>query len=398
MHLKLSDELEAFREEVSQFIHDNLSEDIRRRVERSEFLDRESHVRWQQRLLAKGWAAPSWPKEHGGTGWSLAEQYVFDQELAAHCAPRMIWFGFDMVGPMIMAFGTEEQKQRFLPPTRTGELWWCQGFSEPNSGSDLASLQCRAVREADEYVLNGSKMWTSGAQIADWMFGLFRTDRGGKKQLGITMLLLDMKSPGLSIEPIITFDGAHEVNQTFFDDVRVPVQNRIGDEGKGWAIAKYVLGLERLGIAEVPRSKAMLARLKQIAGIELSDGEKLIEDRAFTDQIFSLEIELLALEATEQRFLFDPVYGEDLGAEASILKIKGSELQQKISELTLEALGYYALPKLPAEVAEGTNEEPIGPDHAALAAETYFNLRKISIYGGSNEIQKNIVSKAVLGL
>ncbi len=395
MEIRLSDSLEAFRGEVSAFIEENLPDDIRRRVERQEFLDRDTHLRWHRTLLEKGWAAPSWPRDHGGTGWSLAEQYVFEQALAAHDAPRMIAFGFDMVGPMLIRFGTETQKRRFLSKILCGEEWWCQGFSEPNSGSDLASLQCRAERDGHEYVLNGSKMWTTSAHFSDWMFGLFRTEHAERKQLGITVLMLDMKSPGLTIQPIITFDGGHEVNQCFFDEVRVPVTQRIGDEGAGWSIAKYVLGLERLGIAEVARSKAMLARLNRIAHTERSNGLPLARDPSFAQRLAGLEIDLLALEATEQSFLFDPALGEALGAEASILKIRGSELQQSVSELTVDALGYYALPREPDA---GSNREQVPPRSAGLVAETYFNLRKISIYGGSNEIQKNIVAKAVLGL
>ena len=395
--LAFKDEYPAFRQEIRTFIADNLTEEMRGSVERAEFLGRALHTEWHKRLYEHGWGAPNWPVEYGGTGWSLGEQFVFEQELAAHYAPGLIYFGLDMVGPMLMEFGTEAQKQKFLPPIASGDLWWCQGFSEPSSGSDLASLQCRAKLEGDHYVVNGTKIWTSGADIADWMFGLFRTDNRGKKQQGITVLLIDMQSEGLSFQPIKTFDGGAEVNQTFFDDVSVPIEGRVGEEGKGWSLAKFLLGFERLGIAQVARSKAMLQRLKRIAATETSGGVPLIEDELFANHLAEVEVALAVLEATEHRLLFDPDRGGELGAEASILKIRGTDLQQRVLELTVEALGYYALPDV-APLPHGSNEEPIGPDFAAFASEAYFNHRKISIYGGSNEIQRNIVAKAVLGL
>ena len=370
---------------------------MRAKTERAEFLGRELHTEWQKMLDTHGWGAPNWPTEQGGTGWSLAEQFVFEQESAARYAPPSIYFGLDMVGPLLMDFGSDAQKDFFLPAIRCGDLWWCQGFSEPNAGSDLASLQCRAVLEDDHYIVNGSKIWTSGADIADWMFGLFRTDSSGKKQLGITLLLIDMNSPGITISPIRTFDGGAEVNQTFFDNVEVPITGRVGEEGKGWTLAKYLLSYERLGIAQVSRSKAMLARLKRIAGTEMLGTEPLIADDVFANQIAEVEVTLAALEATEHRFLFDPDRGGELGAEASILKIRGTDVTQRVLELTMEALGYYSLADVPP-LQDGSNEEAIGPDYAAFAAEAYYNYRKISIYGGSNEIQRNIVAKAVLGL
>ena len=396
-NLAFKNEYQDFREEVRQFIDQHLTGEMRARIERAEFLGRDLHTQWHKMLDAHGWGAPNWPTQYGGTGWSLAQQFVFEQELAAAYAPPPIYFGLDMVGPLLMDFGTDEQKDFFLPAIRCGDLWWCQGFSEPNSGSDLASLQCRGELDGDHYLVNGSKIWTSSADISDWMFGLFRTDNTGKKQLGITLLLIDMNIPGISISPIKTFDGGAEVNQTFFDNVKVPVTGRVGEEGKGWTLAKYLLSYERLGIAQVSRSKAMLSRLKRIARTEMMGDTPLIDDEAFATQMTEVEVTLAALEATEHRFLFDPDRGGELGAEASILKIRGTEVTQRILELTVEALGYYALPDVPP-LPEGSNEEPIGPEHAAFASAAYYNHRKISIYGGSNEIQRNIVAKAVLGL
>jgi alkylation response protein AidB-like acyl-CoA dehydrogenase len=386
--------LAAFRAEVRAFIEANLPADLRKAVETGADIGPAGIARWQAILCKKGWGAPSWPKEHGGTGWSLAEQYIFNQEIAAAYAPGGVPFNIDMVGPLIIHHGNDDQKRRFLPKTLTGEIRWCQGFSEPNSGSDLASLQCRAVRDGDHYVINGTKLWQTLAMDADKMFGLFRTDSSGRKQEGITVLLVDMKAKGLSLRPIKLMDGSVEVAQCFFDDVRVPVADRVGEEGKGWSLAKFVLGLERLGIAEVARSKAMFARLKRIA-VEERDGHRLIDENAFAELLVRLEADLLALDVTEFRFLFDPDKGGELGAEASILKLCGTVVQQRIAEATMEAAGYFALP---AAGEDGANAPAIGPDFARGASEAYLNLRKISIYGGSNEIQRNIVSKAVLGL
>ena len=397
LDLAFKGDYQDFRRDVGNFIDEHLTAEMRAKTERAEFLGRDLHTQWQKALEAHGWGAPNWPTQYGGTGWSLAEQFVFEQELAARYAPPLIYFGLDMVGPLLIDVGTDAQKDFFLPAIRSGDLWWCQGFSEPSAGSDLASLQCRAVLDGDHYVVNGSKIWTSGADIADWMFGLFRTDNSGKKQLGITLLLFDMKTPGIMITPIRTFDGGTEVHQTFFDNVKVPVAGRVGEEGKGWTLAKYLLSYERLGIAQVSRSKAMLSRLKRLSATEMLGGEPLIDDDVFATHIAEVEFKLAALEATEHRFLFDPDRGGELGAEASILKIRGTDVTQRILELTVEALGYYAFPDV-EPLPEGSNEASIGPDYAAFAAAAYYNHRKISIYGGSNEIQRNIVAKAVLGL
>jgi alkylation response protein AidB-like acyl-CoA dehydrogenase len=397
MDLAFLDAYSTFRDEVRQFIGANLSASVRRRVEHMQLVDRHAHTEWHRCLLRNGWAGPSWPKEHGGTGWSLEQQFVFEQELAAHHAPRQIFFGLDMLGPLLMEHGDATQKERFLGDILSGETWWCQGFSEPGAGSDLAALRCRAELDGDEYVINGSKIWTSGADRADWMGGLFRTDSTGRKQLGITLLLVPMDAPGLNVHPIRMFDGDYEVNQCFFDQVRVPVHNRVGPEGEGWSMAKYMLGVERLGIADVARTKVQLKRLERIAKLETSGTARLFDEAWFHAEFYQTKAELMALETTEHRFLFDPAYADTLGAEASILKIRGSELQQRVTEFIVQALAHSALPDMP-EPDLGSNRLPSVPEHAAFAAHGYFNHRKVSIYGGSNEIQKNIVAKAVLGL
>ena len=391
-----ADELGAFRNEVRTFIGDHLSEALRREVQEHRRPSRERLLQWHRRLLARGWATPGWPVEHGGCGWTLAERYAFDEEMALGGAPAPIGFSFSMVGPMIIQDGTDEQRARFLHPTRDGEIFWCQGFSEPGAGSDLASLQCRAEPAHDAYVINGTKIWTTGADTAHWMFGLFRTSHEARKQLGISMLLVPMDSPGITVRPIFTFDGGHEVNQTFFDDVRVPRSNLIGEEGAGWSVAKRLLGWERLGISGTVHTKKMLERLERIAATELDGGRPLIEDPAFSARLGQAQIDLRAVEVTESRFLFRRSDSASFGAAASILKIRGSEVQQLAYELAVEAIGYYASPD--ALPAEGSNLEPVGPAHARTASGDYFNRRKISIYGGTNEIQKNIVAKWVLEL
>ncbi len=397
MTLRFDDDVEHLRGEIRAFIAEHLPEDIRRRVERGQELDRETHMRWHRRLYEHGWAAPGWPKEHGGCGWDLPRQFVFEQELSAAFAPRLLPFNIDMVGPMFIHFGTPEQQARFLPPALSGEHWWCQGFSEPNAGSDLASLRCRAERDGDDYVIDGTKLWTTNAHCAEWMFALVRTDSSGRKQHGITMLLIDMRSAGVSIRPMRTFDGGFEVNQCFFDAVRVPCSLRIGTEHEGWGIAKFLLSLERLGIAEVARSRAMLARVRRLAAQPLAGSPPLVvDDPAFAARLDEIEMDLMALEVTERRMLFRPG-SDDLGAEAAILKLRGTEIQQRISEYAVEALGGWATVDLPPETLDAANHA-LPPAEAAHVAAHYFNLRKISIYGGSNEIQRNIVAKAVLGL
>lgn len=399
MNIELSAADKAFRDEVRDFIATSLPPDIRRQVANGLALGRDDYVAWHRILHAKGWAAPGWPAEYGGTGWTPVQRYIFDNEIATADAPRVIPFGVSMVGPVIFTFGNEAQKARYLPRILSAEDWWCQGYSEPGAGSDLASLRTRAVRDGDRYTVNGQKTWTTSAQWADWIFCLVRTDPdAARPQQGISFLLIDMRSPGVDVRPITTLDGGQEINDVFLEDVRVPVENLVGEENRGWTYAKFLLSFERAGIADVGRSKKQLARLKGIAAAEQSGGRPLAEDSRFREKIAALEIDLLALEYTELRVLGSRAAGKEPGTEANILKIRGTEVQQRITELVLEAVGSYANPWVPEALKDGWNEAPIGPGYAAAAAPRYFNWRKASIYGGSNEIQKGIVSKFVLGL
>jgi pimeloyl-CoA dehydrogenase large subunit len=398
MDLEYTAEEDAFRDEVREFIHENLAESTRRKVASGLKLEKHDYVDWQKALYRKGWLAPHWPTAHGGAGWSPVQQWIFEEEAARGCAPPTIAFGVNMVGPVIVNFGSEAQKKRYLPRILSSDDWWCQGFSEPGAGSDLASLKTRAIRDGDHFIVNGQKTWTTLAQYADMMFCLVRTDPAAKKQEGISFLLIDMKSPGVTVRPIYTIDGEPEVNEVFFDDVRVPAENLVGEVNKGWDYAKFLLGYERTGIAGVGRSKQQLRRLKRIAAAERVDGRPLIEEPRFRDKLASVEIELMALEITNLRILTADRNGKAPGVEASMLKIKGTEIQQAITELLLEAIGPYAMPFERNALHEGWNDEPIGPDYAAPIAAHYFNWRKVSIFGGSNEIQKNIIAKMMLGL
>ena len=396
MDLTFSPEEEAFRAEVRAFIADAKSK-LPKNMGAPESATRtkEDYLAWHKLLYKQGWVAPAWPKEYGGTGWTVTQRYIFNEECAQAETPTTLPFGLSMVAPVIFTFGNDEQKKKYLPRILSGEDWWCQGYSEPGAGSDLASLRTKAVREGEFYIVNGQKTWTTLAQYADWIFCLVRTDPNVKSQEGITFLLIDMKTPGITVKPIIVLDGAHEVNDVFFDNVKVPVANRVGEENKGWTYAKFLLVHERSGIARVAGSKRAVERLKEIAGSEMVDGKPLIDTEDFSRKVAELEVELSALEFTELRTLAAESKGKMAGPESSILKIRGTEIQQRITELTEEAVGYYAFPN---ERGFGSNEYPVGPDYAVGAAGRYFNMRKASIYGGSNEIQRNIIAKAVLGL
>lgn len=398
MHLQLSEKELTFQQEVRTFMRGNVPADIKSKVERGVALSRDDHVTWQKILHKQGWMAPSWPVEWGGTSWTPIQKHIFEEEMAMAATPRIVPFGVTMVAPVILEFGTQAQKERFLPRILATDDWWCQGYSEPGSGSDLASLNTRAVRDGDHYVINGQKTWTTMAQHADWIFCLVRTERTEKKQEGISFLLIDMRTEGVSVHPILTMDGSAEINQTNFENVRVPVENLIGEEGKGWTYAKFLLGHERTGIASVGRSKWQLQRLKNVAHEELEDGRPLIEGEAFSMQIAQIEADLAALEAIVLRLVSREEAGHGPGPEASILKINGTLIQQKLTELLYKAVGNYAHPFIAESMQEGWNEDRVGPDYAAPFAPTYFNWRKASIYGGSNEIQKNIIAKAVLRL
>jgi len=388
-----------FRDELRAFLAAELPVEIAARVKGGRRLTRDDHVRWQTALAKRGWLGVNWPKEHGGTGWSPVQRHIFEEECAAAGAPRLVPFGINMVAPVIMKFGTPEQKGHYLPRILDLTDWWCQGYSEPGAGSDLASLKTRAVRDGDHYVVNGQKTWTTLGQHANWIFCLVRTDpQAAKPQEGISFLLIDMATPGVTVRPIILLEGEHEVNEVFFDDVRVPVGNRVGAENQGWTCAKYLLTHERTNIAGVGLSKQSLRHLKAIARDQRKGGRPLLEDPVFRARLAQIEIDLMALEMTNLRVLADVQAGGAPGAESSILKIKGTEIRQAITDLARRALGPYALPFQPEALDGGFNGEPVGPDYAAPVAAHYFNMRKLSIFGGSNEIQKNIIAKASLGL
>ena len=386
----------AFRDEVRLFVEASLPSPIRAKVLGGLPLAREEHVAWQRILHARGWGAPSWPARFGGPGWTAVQQYAFEEACAAAGAPAQLPFGLKMVGPVIMAFGSAAQQERFLPRIPSAEDWWCQGYSEPGAGSDLASLATRAERRGDRYVVNGEKTWITYAQHADWIFLLARTDPAAKPQAGISFLLVDMRSPGIAVRPITTMDGGREVNEVWLEDVEVPVEHRVGEENAGWTYAKFLLGHERTNIAGVGASKRELQRLKHIAAAERKDGRPLLEDPLFGARVARLEIELLALEITNLRVVSAEAERRAPGPEASLLKIKGTEIQQAISELMLQAVGPYGLAMQRERAVAG---QPVaGPAHAAPLGATYCNLRKTSIYGGSNEIQKNIIAATVLKL
>jgi pimeloyl-CoA dehydrogenase large subunit len=401
MDLRFTPEELAFRDEVRTFFRANLPETIRTKLVEGKHLAKDDIVTWQRTLNKKGWAVANWPAEWGGTGWGPVQQYIFHEELQLTPAPQPLGFGVTMVGPVIIAFGSEEQKKRHLPAIANLDIWWCQGFSEPGAGSDLASLRTAAKREGDHYIVNGQKTWTTLAQHADWIFCLVRTDPKAKKQEGISFLLIDMKTPGITVRPIITIEGGHEVNEVFFDDVKVPAENLVGQENKGWDYAKYLLGRERTGIARVGLSKERIRRIKELAGMERAGDKPLIDDERFREKLAAVEVELKALEMTQLRVVAAERRRTDNKPDpaSSILKIKGSEIQQATTELLMEVVGPYAMPYQPErEDEERWNEPPIGPEWASPIAPTYFNWRKTSIYGGTNEIQKNIIAKAILGL
>jgi pimeloyl-CoA dehydrogenase large subunit len=402
MDLRFTPDEIAFRDEVRAFMREKLPAPIRNKMIEGRRLAKEDLVNWQRILNAKGWAVPHWPKEWGGTEWGPVKTYLFRDEMQQAPAPEPLPFGANMLGPVLIAFGSDAQKKRFLPRIANLDDWWCQGFSEPGAGSDLASLKTSAKRAGDHYIVNGQKTWTTLAQYADWIFCLVRTDPAAKKQEGISFLLIDMKSPGVTVRPIQTIDGGHEVNETFFDDVKVPAENLVGQENRGWDCAKFLLGNERTGIARIGMSKARIRRVKELAALEQANGKPLIADERFRAKIAAVEIELKALEMTQLRVVAaERTRGGSNKPDpaSSILKIKGSEIQQAITELALEVAGPYALPdQIPHDEGERWNEPPIGPDWAGTLAPQYFNYRKTTIYGGSNEIQKNIIAKAILGL
>jgi len=396
MHLHHSPDDLAFRDQVRAFLASHLPPELQNKVRKHRRLSKDDYVRWHRILAAKGWAAPGWPVEFGGAGWSAIQRHLFEEECARAGAPQVLPFGVNMVAPVIMAFGTQQQKDHYLPRILSCEDWWCQGYSEPGAGSDLAALKTSAVRDGDHYVVNGQKTWTTLAQHADMIFCLVRTDSGVRKQEGISFLLMDMHAPGVTVRPIAMLDEEHEVNEVFFDNVRVPVANLVGQENRGWTYAKYLLGHERTGIAAVGRSKRELAFVKRLALRERKRGNPLLDDPLFAAKVAALEIELMALEMTVLRVLARADAAP--GPEASMLKIKGTEIQQALTELMVEAVGPMALPFDPAYLDGERGHSIAGDDEAAGLAPYYFNYRKTSIYGGSNEIQRNIVAQMILGL
>ncbi|WBA87880.1 acyl-CoA dehydrogenase family protein [Endozoicomonas sp. GU-1] len=404
MNIDFSPEELAFQKEVQAFLADKLPADISEKTLKGTHLTKEDYVSWQKILHAQGWAGVNWPVEHGGTGWSPTQKHIWAEECAKAGAPEVMPFGLNMVAPIIYTFGTEEQKQRFLPDILATNVWWCQGYSEPNAGSDLASMKTTAVRDGDDYVVNGTKTWTTLGHYADWIFCLVRTGSPGiKDQEAISFLLIDMDHPGITVSPIITLDGHREVNEVHFDNVRVPVANRVGEEGKGSTYAKVLLTHERTGIARVAISSQRMESLKKLAAStpdssSTQTGGTLLTNPAFSQKLAEVEIELLALEYTNLRTLAAVSTGSAPGPESSILKIKGSEVTQMIDELYVEVAGYYSMPFVKEQFVDGFDGVAVGPGTAANSAPKYFNNRKASIYGGSNEIQKNIICKAVLGL
>ncbi len=396
MDLAFTPEEQHFRERIRGWVAANLPKEISDKVHNAVRLTRDDLQRWAKILGKEGWHGWGWPKQFGGPGWNAIQKHLFEEETALAGAPRVVPFGPVMVAPVIMAFGTPEQQQRFLPGIASGEVWWSQGYSEPGSGSDLASVKMKAERRGDFYLVNGQKTWTTLGQHGDWIFCLVRTSSEGKPQTGISFLLIDMKSPGVSVRPIITMDGEHEVNEVWFDNVEVPADQLIGEENKGWTYAKHLLAHERTNIADVNRAKRELERLKRIA-----KAEGVYEDSRFRDQIALLEVDIVALEMMVLRVLSAEGSQKSGGKQsldvAGLLKIRGSEIQQRYSELMMLAAGPASVPLIKEAMEAGWQAEHAAGAFAAPLAGTYFNLRKTTIYGGSNEVQRNIVAQTVLG-
>jgi len=390
MDIALAAEDLAFRDEVRNFLDAEFDTDMQAHLKSR---GSKGMIEWQKKLYAKGWVAPNWPVEYGGTGWTATQKYIWESERSLRGIPDVVPFGLVMVANVIMAFGTDEQKQYFLPRILQSEDWWCQGYSEPGSGSDLASLKTKAERDGDDYIINGAKIWTTYAQHADWIFCLVRTDNSGKKQEGITFILVDMKSEGIKVNPIIGIDNEHNLNEVEFNNVRVPAKNVVGEVGKGWTVAKALLAHERTGIAGVADIKRNMRLIKEAAASEVNGGQRLMDDPGFQQRMADIEVELMALEFTELRTLATMAAGGFPGPESSLLKIKGTELQQATQELRMELAAYYQ-GVLPTDMDPAVLGHEFGSD----ARRAFMYGRAATIYGGSNEVQKNIISKYVLGL
>jgi alkylation response protein AidB-like acyl-CoA dehydrogenase len=388
----------AFRDQVRAFLRDEVPARLTDKVRDGKRLTKSDLEQWHALLHARGWLANHWPQEYGGPGWNAVEKFIFEHECALAYAPRTVPFGVNMLGPVLIKYGNEAQKRYWLPRILDGSDWWCQGYSEPGAGSDLASVKTTAVRQGDHYIVNGQKTWTTLGQHANMIFCLVRTDRDAKPQEGISFLLVDMDSPGVEVRPIITLDGEHEVNEVFFTDVKVPVENLVGEENRGWTCAKYLLTYERTNIAGVGFSVAALERLKGIAQRVRKNGRPLAEDPLFAARMAKVEIDLENMKTTNLRVIAAVAGGGVPGAESSMLKIRGTEIRQELNALIRRAMGPYALPFVDEALDEGYAGELVGPQEASFAAVQYFNNRKLSIFGGSNEIQKNIISKMILGL
>ena len=399
MDISFSDEHEAFRSEVRAFLDSALTDELRetQRLCPGIFLDYEHNIRWHRILHRQGWVAPSWPKEHGGPGWDLMRRYIWSLEASSAGAPNLAPMGLGMCGPMLIGCGTKAQQAALLPRILSGEDYWCQGYSEPGAGSDLASLQLRAESDGDDYVLNGTKIWTTHAHYANKMFCLVRTKAGGKPQEGISFLLLDMDSPGVRVAPIVFASGTHEVNQVFFDDVRTPKANIVGQEHQGWTVAKYLLEFERGG-GGLAGHQAPLRRVRRLAEATPADGRTLLDDADFRGRLDALDVKLQAAMHTEMRIMAALSKGDNPGPESSIMKNLSADISQTLTELALEALGASVAPLQTEALAPGRNVQPIGPADGEAVFSRYFNLRAMSIAGGTDEVQKNIVAKLVLGL
>ena len=398
MDLNYTDEQSAFRIEVHSFLKENLPARLSDKVSHGRTLTKQDHEDWHSVLNKQGWLAGNWPREFGGAGWNAVERHIFEDEMTQANAPRIVPFGLAMLGPVLQKFGSKEQLDHYLPRILNGDDWWCQGYSEPGAGSDLASVRTTADREGDHYIVNGQKTWTTLGQHANMIFCLVRTSKEGKPQEGISFLLIDMDTPGIEVRPIVLIDGEPEVNEVFFDNVKVPIANLVGEENMGWTYAKYLLTHERTNIAGVGFANAGLENLKRIARAEQAGGRPLIENPHFAARIARLEIDLLAMSTTNLRVISKAAAGQAPGAESSMLKVKGTIIRQEINALTRSAVGPYAMPFASEALEEGSNVELVGPDYAMSATAQYFNNRKLSIYGGSNEIQRTIISKAILEL
>ncbi|MFW7354776.1 MAG: acyl-CoA dehydrogenase family protein [Brucella sp.] len=398
MDLAYTADQTKFRDEVREFLKERLPSRIANKVAAGQRLSKSDHETWHAILSERGWLATNWPKQYGGPGWDAVQRNIFEEEAALANAPRLVPFGLAMLGPVLQKFGSQDQKDKWLPRILDGTDWWCQGYSEPGAGSDLATVKTTAERDGNEYIVNGQKTWTTLAQHANMIFCLVRTSKEGKPQEGISFLLIDMKTPGVTVRPIVLIDGGAEVNEVWFDNVRVPAENLVGEENKGWTYAKYLLTHERTNLAGVGFARAALANLKRVAAAEIDGGRKLIDNPFFAARVAQVEIDLMAMATTNLRVVAKAAAGQAPGAESSMLKVKGTIIRQELNKLTRQAAGPYALPFISELLDEGANATLVGPSYAMAATQAYFNNRKLSIYGGSSEVQRQIIAKAILEL